>query len=297
MNQERWSEWVGHAIMWAEQSPIFRILVVLLFALLGLYAVRLAMKRLYQALIWRNEEDIEIQKRGQTLTSFVRYTLATAIIAVSFITILKEVGLDIRPILTGAGIVGLAVGFGAQNLVADIISGIFILLEDQVRVGDVVNLKGKGGLVEKIGLRTIQLRDLEGAVHYVRNGQVDIVTNMTKGFSNYVIELAVALDTNVDAVMDIFRQVDGEMRADERFKADILKPMDIFGIERLTDSGIVVRARTTTKPLRQWDIGREFLKRIKVRFDQQGISLAHPQRTFHIPKEFIDAIKLRETAQ
>ena len=177
---------------------------------------------------------------------------------------------------------GLAVGFGAQNLVADVISGFFILLEDQVRVGDVVELGGKGGLVEKVTLRMIILRDLGGNVHYIRNGKIDVVTNMTKEFSRYVFDIGVAYREDVDEVFQVVKKVDEELREDPEFKDAILQPIEVLGLDKFADSAVVIKARTTTKPIQQWRVGREFNRRLKKRFDELGIEIPFPHVTFYV---------------
>ncbi len=188
-------------------------------------------------------------------------------------TVLKELGIDIGPVLAAAGIVGLAVGFGAQSLVKDVISGFFILLEDQIRVGDVINIADKGGLVEKVGLRTTVLRDLQGNVHYVPNGNISVVTNMTKEFSRYVFDIGVAYREDVDEVIEVIKGIDEEMRQDPEFRDDIIEPIEIMGLDQFANSAIVIRARTTTLPIKQWRVGREFNRRIKKKFDELNIEI------------------------
>jgi len=190
-------------------------------------------------------------------------------------------GIQLGPILAAAGILGLAVGFGAQNLVQDVISGFFLLLEDQLRVGDVVTVGEKTGIVERITLRLIILRDLEGSVHYVRNGKIDIVTNMTKEESCYVLEIGVAYREDVDEVMEIIRQVDKEIRSESELKEDIWEPIEIMGLDRFEDSAVVIKSRIKTKPIMQWAIGREYKRRIKKRFDQLDIEIPYPHQTLY----------------
>jgi small-conductance mechanosensitive channel len=254
-----------------------RIVVILSIALLAIYFIQKFSGRLGRLLTIGHSRDAEIQKRANTMAMFARYFLIFIVVAMCGMMVLKQIGVEIGPILASAGVVGVAVGFGAQNLVQDIIGGFFILVEDQIRVGDVVNIKGKGGLVEKVGLRMIILRDYDGSVHYIRNGQIDIVSNMTKQFANYVIEWRIPYGEDPERVMAIFRQVDEEMRKDPVFGKDILKPLEIPGVEQFTESWMLVRGRTTTKPLRQWDTGREFMRRIKLRLDAANIRPAGPR--------------------
>jgi len=174
------------ALNWSMASGLHILLVLVLSWIAVKLSVRLSNRIINFAV--KQKEDGEFQKRTQTLGTIIRYVLVFAIIAVAFMTILREFGVEIGPVLAAAGIVGLAVGFGAQSLVKDVISGFFILLEDQIRVGDVVNIAGKGGLVEKVNLKTTVLRDLAGNVHYIPNGNIEVVTNMTKEFSRYVFD-------------------------------------------------------------------------------------------------------------
>ncbi len=232
--------------------------------------------------IARQKDDEEFQKRTKTLGDIVRYVIVLAILAVATMTVLKELGIDIGPVLAAAGIVGLAIGFGAQSLVKDVISGFFILLEDQIRVGDVVNIADKGGAVEKVGLRTTVLRDLHGNVHYVPNGTIAVVTNMTKEYSRYVFDVGVAYREEVDDVIAVIQGIDEEMRNDPEFGADILQPIEILGLDQFADSAVVIRARTTTLPGKQWRVGREFNRRIKKRFDELHIEIPFPHVTLYM---------------
>jgi small conductance mechanosensitive channel len=186
------------------------------------------------------------------------------------------------PILAGAGIVGLAIGFGSQTLVKDIINGLFILFEDSIRVGDYVDVGKDDGTVEAVGLRTVRLRDLSGNVHVVPNSSIDAVMNYSKEFSRTVIDIGVAYREDVDEVMDIIREVGEEMRNDPKYRENILEPIEVFGLHKFDDSAIVIRARLTTKPLKQWGLKREFNRRIKKIFDQRGIEIPFPHTTVYM---------------
>ncbi|HOJ43955.1 MAG TPA: mechanosensitive ion channel family protein, partial [Syntrophorhabdaceae bacterium] len=219
------------------------------------------------------------QKRTQTLGTIIRYALTAVILGVASMMILRELGINIGPVLAAAGIVGVAVGFGAQSLVKDVISGFFIILEDQIRVGDVVEIGGKGGLVEKIGLKTIVLRDLAGNVHFVPNGEIKVVTNMTKEYSRYVFDIGIAYKEDVDRVMEVIKEIDEELRNDPEFKDDIIAPIEVLGVDQFASSSVIIKARTTTVPIKQWRIGREFNRRIKKKFDELGIEIPFPHVT------------------
>ncbi|MBF0529680.1 MAG: mechanosensitive ion channel family protein, partial [Deltaproteobacteria bacterium] len=176
-------------------------------------------------------------------------------------------------------IIGIGVGLGAQSLVKDIINGVFIILQDMISVGDWVQVGAKSGLVEAIGLRATRLRDGEGNVHIIPNSSIDSVTNMTKVFSRYMFDVHVSYKEDVDRVMTVLEELGREMQADTRYGPDILQPLEIFGLDRFAESSIVIRARVTTKPMKQWEIGREFNRRIKKIFDQSGIEMPFPHRT------------------
>jgi len=270
-------------INWSLSSGLQIILTVIL-ALIALKVAKLFSRRLV-AVVTKHKEDPEFQKRTQTLGSIIRFALRIVILIVAAMIVLKELGVEIGPILAAAGIVGLAVGFGAQSLVKDVISGFFILLEDQIRVNDVVQVAGKGGLVERINLKTTILRDLAGNVHYVPNGQIDVVTNMTKEYSRYVFDIGVAYREDVDEVMEVIKEVDEELRNDPAFKDDILEPIEVLGLDQFADSALIIKARTTTKPIKQWYVGREFNRRLKRKFDERNIEIPFPHITLYMGQD------------
>lgn len=210
-------------------------------------------------------------KRARTLGALVQRVLTVVVVSIAGLTILRELRVDITPILTGAGIVGLAVGFGAQTLVRDIISGFFVILEDQVRVGDVAVINGTGGLVEAVNLRTIVLRDAEGVVYIFPNGSVTTLANRTKDYSYAVVDVGIAYREDPDAVIALLREIGGQMAAEQAFRDSMLEPAEVVGIEALGDVQVTIRTRIKTVPLRQWDVAREFRRRIKIAFDQRGI--------------------------
>ncbi len=270
-------------INWIWTSGL-HILVVVVLALILIRAARIFSTRLMEMVV-KQKEDPEFQKRTQTLGSILRTILIITILSVASITVLKEFGIEIGPVLAAAGIVGLAVGFGAQSLVKDVISGFFILLEDQIRVGDVVQIADKAGMVERIGLKTTVLRDLSGNVHYVPNGRIDVVTNMTKEYSRYVFDIGVAYREDVDEVVEVIKAVDEELRNDPDYKDDVLEPIEVLGLDRFADSAMIIRARTTTKPLKQWRVGREFNRRLKKKFSERNIEIPFPHVTLYMGQD------------
>ncbi len=233
----------------------------------------------------KKNNDEEFQKRNNTLKSIATSVIDIFIGISAILFVLYILGVDIGPILAAAGVVGLAVGFGAQRFIEDIITGIIILTEDQIRVGDVVKIADKGGLVEKVDLKMVVLRDLSGNVHYIRNGKIDIVTNMTKDFSRFVFDIGIAYREDIDAVIKLIKQVDEELRSDNEFKPFILEPLEILGLDRFDDSAQIIRARIKTKPIKQWNVGREFNKRLKKKFDEHNVEIPFPHRTIYIGQD------------
>lgn len=268
---------------WLLTSGI-RILLITLTTLILLRVARSLSNKIV-AVVNQRQKGVEFQKRAETLGSVIRHIMQVLIFSVAVMIILKELGIEIGPILAAAGVVGVAVGFGAQNLVQDVISGFFILLEDQIRVGDVVKIAGEGGLVEEVNLRMTVLRDLAGNVHYVRNGKIDLVTNMTKEYSRYVFEIGIAYRENVDEVIEVIKKLDEELRIDPEYAADILEPIEILGLDQFADSAIIIKARYKTQPIQQWRVGREFNRRMKKRFDELNIEIPFPHVTLYMGQD------------
>ncbi len=262
-----------------------RIAVILVLMYIGIKLSAGVASRLFAFLGRRKTMDDEYRKRADTLSAVIGYLISTTIITVAALMILSELKIEIGPVLAAAGVLGVAVGFGAQHLVQDVISGFFILLDDEIRVGDVVEIAGKGGLVERLNLRMVVLRDLAGNVHYVRNGKIDIVTNMTKDYSRYVFDIGVAYREDVDEVVRVIRQVDQELRSDPAFASDILEPIEILGLDKFAESAVIIKARTKTRPIKQWSIGREFNRRLKKRFNEKNIEIPFPHVTLYMGQD------------
>lgn len=260
------------------------IILILILTWIALTVAKKLSNRLVSVIVGK-QDNVEFQKRAQTLIGVIHYVMVLAILIVATMIVLREVGVEIGPVLAAAGIVGLAVGFGAQSLVKDVISGFFILLDDQIRVGDVVEIAGKGGLVERVNLRMTVLRDLAGNVHYIPNGSIEVVSNMTKEYSRYVFDVGVAYREDVDEVIGVIKGLDEELRNDPEFKDDILEPIEILGLNEFADSAIVIKARTKTLPSKQWRIGREFNRRLKKKFDELNIEIPFPHVTLYMGQD------------
>jgi small conductance mechanosensitive channel len=257
-----------------------KILVVLTITYLVIRAVSLLLDFGFSRLDKR--QDGEMKKRVDTLKTVSRSAATVSLVVIGAIMVLDALEIDVKPILATAGVLGVAVGFGAQQLVRDVINGFFILLDDQIRVGDVVEIAGKGGLVENVNLRMTVLRDLAGNVHYVRNGDITVVTNMTKDWSRYVFEVGVAYRENIDEVVEVLKQIGEELRQDPVLGKDILEPLEILGLDKFADSAVVIKARIKTKPICQWAVGRAFNRRMKMRFDELGIEIPFPHMTLYM---------------
>jgi len=225
--------------------------------------------------------DIELEKRAATLSGIFRKTIVISIWVLALVMALKETGFDIGPILAGAGVIGLAIGFGAQHLVRDLFAGMFILLENQVRVNDVAVINGTGGLVEQINLRTIVLRGLDGTVHIFPNGTITTLSNMTHEFSYYVFNIGVAYKEDTDHVIEVVKQLGDEIMQEEKFKPLILGPLEVLGVDQFGDSAVVIKARFKTVPSQQWTVGREMNRRMKKKFDELGIEIPFPHRSIY----------------
>jgi small conductance mechanosensitive channel len=221
-------------------------------------------------------DALERAKRARTLGSVINKVASITLSGVALLVILHSFGLNITPFLTGAGILGLAVGFGAQTLVRDVISGFFLILEDQVRVGDVAAINGVGGLVEAINLRTIVLRDAEGTVHVFPNGAITTLANRSKDFSYYVVDLPISYSEDPDRVAGVLKQIAAEMQADPAFAPWMLQSLEILGVDAFRDWSVVLKMRIKTVPTKQWEVGREFRKRIRRRFNEEGIQVPYP---------------------
>jgi len=263
-----------------------RIALIVIAAYVAIRLLRVAVNRL-EGLMLRAGEATErvpgaATKRIRTLTN-VLWTITVGLIwFVVVLTSLGQLGVNIGPILASAGVVGLAVGFGAQNLVRDLVSGFFLILENQVRVGDVAIINGTGGLVEAITFRTIVLRDLSAVVHVFPNGSIATLSNMTKDWSAYVIDAGVAYKEDTDRVVAVMRRVADEMQAETDYGSVMLEPIEILGVDDFADSAVVIKARLKTLPLKQFFVGREYRRRLKKAFDAAGIEIPFPHRTLYM---------------
>ena len=233
---------------------------------------------------------IERTKRVQTLGRLLRHVLAIASYSIGGLMVLRELGIDITPVLTGAGIVGLAVGFGAQTLVRDFISGFFLILEDQVRVGDVAAINGQGGLVEEVNLRTIVLRDEQGAVHVFPNGEIKTLVNQTKDFSYYVFTVQVGFEDDPEPVIAALRDAGAALMRDTEFRPHILEPIEIYGVDAFEPGLMIVKGRIKTVPQKQWLVGRELRRAIAKVYAERGLR-------WPLPESVVNSRQLRSPSE
>ncbi|HML95750.1 MAG TPA: mechanosensitive ion channel family protein [Thermodesulfobacteriota bacterium] len=261
-----------------------RILLVVVIAFVAVKLVYRLIDGLEARIAARSgafDSALETGRRLATVKNLLKHLVFIIIFGIAAMIVLRELGVDIAPIIAGAGIMGLAVSFGAQNLVRDIISGFFMIMEDQVRVGDVAVVNGTGGTVEEINFRTIVLRDLEGTVHVFPNGTVTQLANRSKGWSRYVIDMGVAYKENVDYVIEVMKKIGEEISRDKDFGPLILEPMQVLGVDSFGPSEVVIKCMIKTRPLKQWDVGRELRRRIKNRFDELGIEIPFPHMSIY----------------
>ncbi|MCI5108496.1 MAG: mechanosensitive ion channel family protein [Candidatus Pacebacteria bacterium] len=260
------------------------ILVVAFFARLIIFKIiESAVRR-----VVRQEEGVSIdaeERRENTLIRIINGTLHVVIWLVSIMMILSEIGVEIGPILAAAGVVGIAVGFGGQYLIKDIISGFFIIIENQYKVGDVVCIGDSCGLVEDISLRMSTLRDLDGIAHHIPHGEVKQVSNMTKGFSRVNMNIGVSYEDDIEKVEAVINKIGKEMSADPEWKDKIREAPKFLRIDSFGDSSVNVKILGDTEPLSQWEVAGELRKRIKISFDREGISIPYPQRTISYLKD------------
>ena len=267
-----------------------RIAMILLFAyLFSLIAGRLlrALHDYSVRMMLRagGAPQIEIEKRAATIGGVVRKSSFILIWAIAWIMILKEMNFDIRPLLAGAGVVGVAIGFGAQSVVKDVLSGLLMLIENQIRVNDVAVINGKGGLVEEINLRTTVLRSEDGAVHIFPNGGIQSLSNLTRDYSFYVINVSVAYKEDTDRVVAIIREIGEQLVQEEPYRPCVVAPLEVMGVDQLGDHAVVIKIRLKTQPNKQWLVGREMNRRIKKRFDEANIEIPFPTQTIRLRPE------------
>ncbi len=256
------------------------ILVILILSWL-LMVISRRLIRAFRKYITSRTHDVGTIKRAETLGQVFTNVTTVLITLITGMLILSEMGISIAPILAAAGVVGVAVGFGAQSLIKDYFNGFFLLLEDQLRHGETVEVGGKKGVVEEVTLRHVKLRDSDGCVHFIPNSIITTVSNQSRDYSHALIDIGVACRENLDEVYEVMRKVAAEMHSDPVQQGKMVEPMEIIGVQELGDSAVIIRCRFKTQPLEHVDVRREFLYRIKNAFDRAGIEIPYPHLTVY----------------
>lgn len=257
--------------------PPWEITAAILGTLVAAVLLNLVWRRVMRRFFTRltvGTADVERVRRLDTVGRVTRQTGTLMIMVLAVLLSLHQVGISLAPLLGAAGVVGIAVGFGAQSLVKDFFSGFFLLIENQIRVGDVVEIAGKSGFVEELTLRRTKLRAWDGSVHYVSNGLITTVTNLSTEHAFAVIEVTVGYGADVDRVFALMREVAEQMRADPTWAPRMMEPMEIAGVEGWTDLGVKLMGRLKTVPLQQWNVKRDYLRRLQRAFSAAGVWIA-----------------------
>lgn len=280
------ASWRGGAVV----AGVVRILLILILAV-GFWELGgVALGGVFR----RAAERSETARRAAQLRSLepmTRSALRAVVAVFTGMIIISQAGVEIGPLIAGAGVVGIAVGFGAQTLTKDYLTGFSLILEDIVSVGDIVRIGDSGGLVETMALRTIRLRDFDGTLHVVPYSEPQTVHNLTKSFSYYVFDLPISYDSDIDAALALMRTVGAEMRSEPAFRDVILEAIEVVGVDKLGDSGVVLKARIKTQPVQQWSVGREYNRRIKLAFDKAGIEIPVPHLKLLLGERALAAVK------
>lgn len=280
--EDRIINWSALIIPWLLTHGLKILFIIIATYVLNRFLKRFIDKIVRVAVVSNKHQSRDAEhKREDTLISIFTWTCRIVLLFVAALMVLQEFGIPIAPILAGAGIVGLAVGFGGQYLIRDIISGFFIILENQYRLGDVVTIDETGGLVEDISLRMTTLRDLDGTVHHIPHGEIKKVSNLSKDFARVNLNIGIAYNSNLDRVIKIVNSVGDELSEDPYWKELIIKSPQFLRVDDFADSSIVLKILGETQPLKQWEVTGELRKRIKIVFDKEGIEIPFPQRVIH----------------
>ncbi|MGE3143812.1 MAG: mechanosensitive ion channel family protein [Hyphomonadaceae bacterium] len=271
-------------------SGAARILLVIVVAVVCWEGAIVAIEAAFRSAAAR-AETARRAAQLRSLGPMTRGAVRTLIAVFAALVIASQLGVEIGPLLAGAGVVGIAVGFGAQTLVKDYLTGFSLILEDIVSVGDIVRIGESAGLVETMALRTIRLRDFDGTLHVIPYSEAQTVHNLTKSFSYYVFNLPISYDSDIDAALALMRTVGEKLQSEPAFKKLILEPIEVVGVDQLADSGVVLKARIKTAPIEQWSVGREYNRRIKLAFDKAGIEIPVPHVKLLLSDRALEAVR------
>jgi small-conductance mechanosensitive channel len=284
--EEQINLWKTELVPWLLSHGV-KIVLIIGIAILVKWLSKKLLTRVVRAAVLpdRFTSKVAEKKREDTLIRIFSIIVNIVLISIAALMVLQEIGVKIGPILAGAGIIGLAVGFGGQYLIRDLISGMFIIMENQYRIGDIVNFDGTGGLVEDISLRMTTIRDLDGTVHHIPHGEIKKVANLSKYFARVNLDIGIAYDTNLEHLIDVINRTGNELAEDPAWKEVIIKPPQFLRVNEFADSAIVVKILGETQPMQQWAVAGEFRKRLKIAFDREGIEIPFPQRVIHEAKK------------
>ncbi len=277
-SRETLSLWLGKALA---------IAVILVLSYLGYRLLCMAIGRVLSR-VMDDEGVIHLDARKQQRATLIRLANragATFIAVVAGLTILAELGLPVTPLLTGAGVLGVAVGLGTQNLIKDIVAGIFIVVEDQFAIGDVVTVAGVTGTVETMSLRSTKVREFNGTLHVVPNSEITVAANMSKDWLRAIVDVGVAYESDINSAMAVLREVVTELAAEPEYRENVLEPPQVVGVMDLADSYVTLRAMVKVNPDAKWAVERELRKRIKERFEREGIDIPYPQQVVRLRRE------------
>jgi small conductance mechanosensitive channel len=280
--QETIKKWSEAIVPWLLEHGIKIVLIAVFALILNKILSRIIIRTVRIAVVPDQNMSAEGEKkREDTLIRIFNGAVRIVIIILAIMMILQETGLKIGPLIAGAGIAGLALGFGGQYLIRDIISGMFIILENQYRIGDIININDTGGLVEDISLRKTTLRDIDGIVHHIPHGEIKIVSNLSKNFARVNLDIGVSYSADLDHVIRVINKTGEELAKDPAFKDSIISPPQFLRVNDFADSSVVLKILGDTKPLKQWEVTGELRKRLKIAFDREGIEIPFPQRVVH----------------
>ncbi len=273
--------WLSRGVGQQAVELVVRLGVLIIFAVIALEISALLVNHGLDRL--KVDAQPRRIKQLDTLGPIIRNGVQIAIGLMVFLTLFSQIGVQVGPLLAGAGVAGLAVGFGAQTLVKDLITGFFLIVEDIVAVGDIARIGDSGGQVEEMTLRTIRLRDFDGTLHVYPYSEAQVIHNLTKTFSFYVFDLQVSYDSDLDKAMQVMKETGEGLQNDPEYAGAILEPLEVVGVDSLGDSGVVLKARVKTLPIQQWRVGREYNRRIKLAFDAAGIEIPYPHMRLVMP--------------
>ena len=280
--KEYFADWTELLVPWLLSSGLRIMVIVVITFFINKIITGLIDKMVRLAVVPNNYSSKEAEKkREDTLIQIFSITAKIVIFSILILMVLQEFGVVIGPILAAAGIVGLAFGFGGQYLIRDIISGLFIILENQYRIGDVVKFENLGGVVEKISLRMTTLRDLDGTVHHIPHGEIKEVSNYAKDFARINLDIGVAYNANLEHVIGVINETGNALAQDAQFREFIIKAPQFLRVNDFADSSVMIKILGETMPLKQWEIAGELRKRLKIAFDREGIEIPFPQRVIH----------------